>query len=87
VASSRAVLLMVLCVPVAAVAPHPAALAAIVLTGALGGAALPPLVVLIMSADQPLDAGILVDRLVATLAGAGIALAANAAAVRWLRVA
>jgi hypothetical protein len=43
-----------------------------------------PLIMLIMGAKQPLDASVLVDRLVATLLAAGLVLVANWLATRWL---
>jgi hypothetical protein len=47
-------------------------------------AVMTPLVVLIMSADRPLDGGLLIDRLLATFAAAAIVTAANLVAVCWL---
>jgi uncharacterized membrane protein YccC len=47
-------------------------------------AVMTPLIVLIMGADRPLGAGLLLDRLIATLAGAGLVVAANLLAARWL---
>jgi len=47
-------------------------------------AVMTPLIVLIMGADRPLDAGLLFDRLSATLAGAGLVVAANVLAGRWV---
>lgn len=47
-------------------------------------AVITPLIFLIMGADRPLGAGLLLDRLIATLAGAGLVVAANLLAARWL---
>jgi len=47
-------------------------------------AVMTPLIVLIMGANRPLGAGILFDRLIATLIGAGLVIAANLLAARWL---
>jgi hypothetical protein len=43
-----------------------------------------PLIMLIMDAHQPLDAGVLLDRLIATVLAAGLVLVANWLAARWL---
>ncbi len=47
-------------------------------------AVMTPLVVVVMDAGRPLDADVLIDRLVATLIGAGLVIAANAVAGRLL---
>ena len=44
-----------------------------------------PLIVLLMGAGHPLDAGILADRLLATLAGVALVIASNVAAGYWTR--
>jgi hypothetical protein len=49
-------------------------------------AVMTPLIVLLMGASGPLDASILTDRLIATLAGAGLVVAANLLAGWWLTV-
>ena len=47
-------------------------------------AVMTPLVMLIMGAGQPLGAGILIDRLLATLLGAGLVTLASVLAGAWL---
>lgn len=47
-------------------------------------AVMTPLIVLIMGASHPLSAGLLLDRLVATFAAAGLVLIANQLAARWV---
>ncbi|HUJ88092.1 MAG TPA: FUSC family protein [Burkholderiales bacterium] len=51
----------------------------------LYSAIMTPLIILIMDAGRPPDVGVLVDRLVATLVGAGLVVAADAIAARLLR--
>ena len=43
-----------------------------------------PAILLVLDIERPIETGLLVDRLVATLAGAAIVIAANLAADRWL---
>jgi hypothetical protein len=45
-----------------------------------------PLILLIMDANQPVGAGVLLDRLIATGAAAGLVIIANRLAIRWLAV-
>jgi hypothetical protein len=45
-----------------------------------------PLIILVMDANQPVAAGVLLDRLIATGAAAGLVIIANRLAIRWLAV-